>query len=319
MAVSKHGPAPVALAHTSTRPFGPAQHEGGKSEKHGIARLALRGHVPSLPLILFTAPLLVFLLLVYVVPFLGIAAWSVTLPKPGFGQYAKIAVDPLVSSVFVRTARVCVTVTVFAVVAAYAVAYVWVRGTLMQRRIVELCILIPFWISLLTRAFGWLALLSSRGVLNTWLMAAGLVDAPLALVRNEGSVVAGMVHVLIPFAVFPLASAMRTVDERVLLAARGLGASRGRIFWSVFLPMTAPGLVGAALITFVFTLGFFVTPAILGGGRSIMAAELVYLRMFQSPDWGLGAAVSVALVAIVAALMALLFRFARPALMGSVR
>lgn len=268
---------------------------------------------------LLITPLLAFLLLVYVVPFLGIAKWSLTLPTPGFGQYEKLLGDQLVFSVFVRTFRICLVVTVLAVVAAYAIAYIWVRGALWQRRVVELCILVPFWISLLTRAFGWLALLSNRGLLNTWLIGAGLIDSPLALVRNEGSVVAGMTHVLIPFAVFPLASAMRAVDERVLLAARGLGASRLRIFWSVFLPMTLPGIIGAALIVFVFTLGFFVTPAILGGGRSIMAAELIYLRMFQSPDWGLGAAVSVVLVVIVAGLMALLFRFARPALMGSVR
>ena len=273
----------------------------------------------ALPIILFTAPLLAFLLLVYALPFLGIAAWSVTLPTPGLGQYEKLVGDPLVASVFVRTFRICVAVTVVAVAAAYAIAYVWVRGALWQRRVLELCILIPFWISLLTRAFGWLALLSNRGLINTWLQAAGLIDSPLSLVRNEGSVVAGMVHVLIPFAVFPIASAMRAVDERVLLAARGMGASRLRIFWSVFLPMTASGVIGAALIVFVFTLGFFVTPAILGGGRSVMVAELVYLRMFQSPDWGLGAAISVALVAIVAGLMALLFRFARPALMGAAR
>ncbi len=128
-----------------------------------------------------------------------------------------------------------------------------------------------------------------------------------------------MTHVLIPFAAFPLASAMRSVDERVLLAARGLGASRLRIFWRVFLPMTMSGVIGAALIVFVFGLGFFVTPAILGGGRSIMAAELVYLRMFQSPDWGLGAAVSVTLVVIVGALLAFLYRFAKPALLGGPR
>jgi putative spermidine/putrescine transport system permease protein len=112
--------------------------------------------------------------------------------------------------------------------------------------------------------------------------------------------------------VFPLASAMRAVDERVLLAARGLGASRTRIFWSVFVPMTLPGIVGAALIVFVFALGFFVTPAILGGGRSVMVAELVYLRIFQSPDWGLGAAISVVLVLIVGGLMAALYRYIRP-------
>jgi putative spermidine/putrescine transport system permease protein len=265
------------------------------------------------------APLLAFLTLVYIVPFLGIAQWSVTLPKPGLGQYERLATDPLVLSVFVRTFRICAIVTIVSVAAAYAIAYVWVRGTLLQRRLTELCILIPFLISVLTRAFGWLALLSSRGLVNTWLQASGLIDSPLQLARNEFGVVLGMVHVLIPFAAFPLASAMRSVDERVLLAARGLGASRLRIFWRVFLPMTASGLIGSALIVFVFTLGFFVTPAILGGGRSIMVAELVYLRMFQSPDWGLGAAVSVVLVLIVGVLMAALFRFARPAMIGGGR
>jgi putative spermidine/putrescine transport system permease protein len=267
----------------------------------------------------FIAPLLAFLALVYVVPFVGVAEWSVTLPKPGVGQYERLASDPLVLSVFVRTFRICAIVTATSVAAAYAVAYVWVRGTRWQRRLTELCILIPFLISILTRAFGWLALLSNRGLVNSWLQASGLIDGPLQLTYNEFSVILGMTHALTPFAAFPLASAMRSVDERVLLAARGLGASRLRVFWSVFLPMTASGVIGAALIVFVFTLGFFVTPAILGGGRSIMAAELVYLRMFQSPDWGLGAAVSVVLVLIVALLMAALFRLARPALLRGAR
>jgi len=267
----------------------------------------------------FIAPLLVFLSLVYAAPLLGVASWSVTLPKPGLGQYERLVTDPLVFSVFLRTFRICLIVTVLSVVAAYAIAYVWVRGTRLERRLVEFCILIPFWISILTRAFGWLALLSNRGLINTWLQAAGLIAGPLPLAYNEFSVILGITHVLTPFAAFPLASSMRSVDERVLLAARGLGASRLRIFWTVFAPMTGSGVVGAALIVFVFTLGFFVTPAILGGGRSIMAAELVWLRMFQSPDWGLGAAISVALVAMVGVLMAALFRLARPALLGGSR
>ncbi|WP_131115287.1 ABC transporter permease [Lichenihabitans psoromatis] len=279
----------------------------------------MRASAPRLASLLLLGPLLAFLTLVYLLPFLGIAEWSVTLPTPGFGQYERLTGDSLVLSVFLRTFRICAIVTVVSVVSAYAITYVWVRGSRLQRSIAELCILIPFWISVLTRAFGWLALLSNRGLINAWLMGAGLIDSPLQLSRNEASVILGMTHVLIPFAVFPLASAMRAVDERVLLAARGLGASRLRIFWSVFLPMTASGVIGAGLIVFVFTLGFFVTPAILGGGRSIMVAELVYLRMFQSPDWGLGAAVSVVLVLIVGILMALLFRLARPALMGSAR
>ncbi|MGA0561432.1 ABC transporter permease [Ancylobacter sp. VNQ12] len=276
----------------------------------------MRNRTAIWPALALTAPLVLFLACAYALPFLGVALWSVTLPELGVGQYQRLAGDPLVLSVFTRTFRICLIVTVIAVACAYAITYVWVRGSRLQRRIIEICIFVPFWISLLTRAFGWLALLSNRGLFNTWLQALGLIDSPLALVRNEPSVIAGMVHVLIPFAVLPLASAMRSVDERVLLAARGMGASRLRIFWSVFLPLTLPGVIGATLIVFVFSLGFFVTPAILGGGRSIMVAELVYLRMFQSPDWGLGAAISVALVLIVAGLMALLSRFAGLALTG---
>jgi len=275
--------------------------------------MAMRGGASGLSKLALISPLILFLGLAYGVPFLGVVTWSVTLPEPGLGQFATLLTDPLVQSVFVRTFRICAAVTVASVIAAYAIAFVWVRGTPVQRRVAEFCILVPFWISVLTRAFGWVALLSNRGLINSWLEALGFIDEPLTLVRNELGVIIGMTHFLIPFAVFPLASAMRSLDERVLLAARGLGAGRTRIFWSVFVPMTKAGIIGAALIVFVFALGFFVTPAILGGGRSVMVAELVYLRIFQSPDWGLGAAISVVLVLIVGALLALLFRLVRPA------
>jgi putative spermidine/putrescine transport system permease protein len=256
-------------------------------------------------------PLMLLLGLAYLLPFLGVVRWSVTLPEPGLGQYHAALTDPLVLSVFWRTLRICAVVTVVAVAAAYVVTLLWVRGSPLQRLLVELCILIPFWISVLTRAFGWLALLSNKGLLNSWLMSLGVLSQPLTLVRNEFGVIVGMVHFLIPFAAFPLATTFRGLDERVLMAARGMGASRARIFWQVMVPMTRAGVLGAALLVFVFALGFFVTPAILGGGRSVMAAELVYLRIFQSPDWGLGAAVSVILMICVGALLALMMRQGR--------
>jgi putative spermidine/putrescine transport system permease protein len=261
---------------------------------------------------LLIAPLLLLLAVAYIVPFLGVVKWSFTLPELGVGNYGRAITDPLIISVFVRTFRICAFVTVFAVLAAYAISLIWVRGTPGQRLAAELCILIPFWISVLTRAFGWVALLSNRGLVNTWLTQIGIISEPLTLVRNEFGVILGMTHFMIPFAVFPIASAMRSLDERVLLAARGMGASRTRTFLQVFLPMTGPGILGAAIMVFVFALGFFITPAILGGGRSVMAAELIYLRIFQSPDWGLGAAISVLMMLIVGLLLALLMRYARP-------
>ncbi len=253
-------------------------------------------------------PLLLLLGAAYVLPFLGVIEWSVTLPEPGLGQYRTALTDPLILGVIWRTIRICVMVTILSVAAGYVLTLIWVRGGPVARLVIELCILIPFWISVLTRAFGWLALLSNRGIVNGWLQSLGIVAEPLTLVRNEFGVIVGMVHFLIPFAVFPLATAMRTVDERVLMAARGMGASRAHIFWQVFVPMTRNGIIGAALLVFVFALGFFVTPAILGGGRSVMVAELIYLRIFQSPDWGLGAAISVILMVTVGALLALMMR-----------
>ena len=263
------------------------------------------------PMILL-APLLMFLALAYVLPFAGIIGWSFTIPEPGLQNYSAALTDPLILSVFWRTLRICAIVTVISVVMGYILALLWVRGSPLVRTLTELCILIPFWISVLTRAFGWLALLSSRGLLNGWLEGMGLIDDPLRLVRNEFGVIVGMVHFMIPFAVFPLASAMRTVDERVLMAARGMGASRTRVFWQVFVPMTAAGIIGAALLVFVFAIGFFITPAVLGGGRSVMVAELIYLRIFQSPDWGLAAAVSVILMVAISALLALLLKQLSP-------
>lgn len=258
--------------------------------------------------VVLLGPLLLFLGLAYALPFLGVIRWSVTLPEPGLGQYQTALSDPLILSVFWRTLRICAMVTVLSVAAGYSIALLWVRGSPLVRVLAELCIIIPFWISSLTRAFGWLALLSNRGLINGWLQSIGLLDDPLALVRNEVGVVIGMVHFMIPFAVFPLATAMRNVDERVLMAARSMGAGRARIFWQVYVPMTAAGITGAALLVFVFSIGFFITPAILGGGRSVMVAELIYLRIFQSPNWGLAAAISVILMVSIVGLLALLLR-----------
>ncbi|MCZ4353343.1 ABC transporter permease [Roseovarius aestuarii] len=267
---------------------------------------------PFLRPMILLAPLLMFLGLAYVLPFAGVVGWSVTLPEPGVQNYSAALSDPLILSVFWRTLRICAIVTVISVTMGYMLALLWVRGSPLVRTLTELCILIPFWISVLTRAFGWLALLSSRGLLNSWLEGLGIIDDPLRLVRNEFGVIVGMAHFMIPFAVFPIASAMRSVDERVLMAARGMGASRTRIFTRVFVPMTATGIMGAALLVFVFAIGFFITPAILGGGRSVMVAELIYLRIFQSPDWGLAAAVSVILMVAISALLALLLKQLSP-------
>lgn len=257
------------------------------------------------------APLPLLLLLLYGLPLAGVMGWSVTLPTPGLEQYRQVVTDSSIRDVLLRTFRLCLTTTVLALAIGYLLSYCWVFASRPWQRVVELAVFVPMWISVLVRAFGWLIALGNEGILNAWLMGIGLIHEPLQMTRNEFGVVIGMVHFMVPYAIFPLASSMRQLDRRTLLAARGLGAGGLRTFWTVLVPQTLPGLLGAFLIVFVFCLGFFITPAILGGGQTAMIAEYVYLQMFQTNNWGLGAALSLTLLAFIGLMAALLIRASR--------
>lgn len=260
---------------------------------------------------LLLVPLPLLLVLFYLLPFIGVVSWSFTLPEPGIEQYQRIASDPAIHDMLLRTLRLCLTVSLLALVIGYLLAYCWVFSPPFLQRMVEICVFIPFWISVLVRAFGWLIALRSNGVINDSLLSLGWIEHPLQLTRNELGVVIGMLHFMIPYALFPLLSSMRQLDQRVLLASRGLGAGALRTFWQVLLPQTLPGLLGAFIMVFVFCLGFFITPVLLGGGQTVMIAEYVFLQMFQTSNWGLGAALSLVLLALVSALIWLLMRITR--------
>ncbi|WP_026381109.1 ABC transporter permease [Afifella pfennigii] len=254
------------------------------------------------------------LLAVYALPFLGVVFWSFSRPEPGLGNFAQIAQDGHVHGILLTTFRICAITTVLAVVMAYVVATCWAFASRTGRILIEVFVLIPFWVSPLIRAFAWILVLRGDGVLNNWLIGTGLVDAPLSLVRNEFGVVVGMVHFMVPYALFPIMSSFSQLDTRLLLASRGLGAGRLRTFWQVLFPLTLPGTIGAAVMVFVLSLGFFVTPAILGGGRVVMIAEYIYQQLFQLSDWGLAAALAVVVVAVVGVLVWLLNRMGGTAL-----
>ncbi|MEX0305661.1 MAG: ABC transporter permease [Leisingera sp.] len=251
-------------------------------------------------------------LAVYLAPLLGVFGWSVSRPEPGAENYVRMLTDADALNIMLRTARVCILVTLTSVLLAYLLAYHWVFGSPARKLFMELCIFIPFWISVLIRAFGWVVILRNKGILNETLLSIGAIAEPLTLVRTEFSVILGMVHFLVPFAVFPIASVMRQIDSRVLLASRGMGASPAFTFWNIFLPLTVPGILASVIIVFVFALGFFITPAILGGGKIVMIAEYIYIQMFQTSNWGFGAALSIGVLAVVAAMAGLLFKVIRP-------
>lgn len=147
--------------------------------------------------------------------------------------------------------------------------------------------------------------------MNEALTALGLIDKPLALMFNTTGVIIGMVHVLLPYMVFPIYSAMLRVDRDLLLAAEGLGASGGKVFRRVFLPLTMPGVVAGTALVFIISLGFYITPALLGGGKVIMIAVLIEQQVRQFLEWGFAAALSILLLGAAVFVYVLLNKLGR--------
>ena len=257
---------------------------------------------------LLVAPALVLMLVFYVWP-VGRVLWiSVTEPRPGLGNYALLFTSASVQRVLATTARICVLTTAITLGLAYLVAYALTHASAAARRVMMLGVLLPLWISVLVRAFAWVALLRREGLVNKALLSGGLIDQPLALIWNELGVVIGMVHYMLPFGILPLYAQMSGIDRRCIAAARGLGATPGQAFWRVFLPLSLPGLIGAGVLVFIFSLGFFVTPAILGGGKTLMIAEFINVQIHELVRWGPGTMLASTLVLVIALILGVLSR-----------
>ncbi len=265
-----------------------------------------RSRVQASPYWLLLLPLLVPLVLLYLVP-LGRVLWiSFTDPTPGLANYERLLAFPALQRVLFTTLRIGAITTGLALLLGYLVAYVMVHAGPRHRLWVTAFVLVPFWVSLLVRAFAWLTLLRTEGVINQALLGWRLVGQPLALVHNELGVVIGMVHYMVPYAVLPLYANMQGIDPRLADASRSLGAGPLTTFLRIFLPLSLPGIAAAGVLVFIFSLGFFVTPALLGGGRVVMIAEYVSVQILQTVRWGVGTMMaSVLLLTVVLLLLAM--------------
>lgn len=258
--------------------------------------------------LLLAAP--VFLLaFLYLYPLSKVLWLSVTVPTPGFGNFAKLYTSDAIRHIVWTTARLSAITTVISLLLGYAIAYAVLHVRQRHAELLLFFVLLSFWLSVLIRAFAWLTLLQNRGLVNTLLLDWGLIDAPVTLVRNEFGVVLGMVHYMIPFAVLPLYANMKGIDPRLVPAARGLGATPGEAFFKVYLPMSVPGLISAGILVFVFSLGFYVTPALLGGGKTIMIAEYIAVQITDTLNWGLGTMLATSLLLTVFGLLAVMSFF----------
>jgi putative spermidine/putrescine transport system permease protein len=258
--------------------------------------------------VLLFAPL-VLLAALYLFPLSRVLWLSVTVPSPGFGNFEQLVSSSAIQRVLWTTLRICVLTTALALLIGYAVAYAALHLRGWRGEALLFFVLLSFWLSVLIRAFAWLTLLQSRGIVNTWLMGAGLIDQPLTLIRNEFGVVLGMVHYMIPYAALPLYANMKGIDPRLVPAARGLGAGPVHAFLKVYLPMSTPGLISAGILTFIFSLGFYVTPALLGGGRTIMISEYIAVQINDTLNWGVGSMLATTLLLSIFAILAAMSLF----------
>jgi len=255
---------------------------------------------------LVVLPAVAMLVLLYLVPLGNVLLSSVTDPRPGLDNYALLFTNAGVQKSLLTTVRIAAITTACALLLGYGVAYAMRAASTRTQRLMLVLVLLPFWISILVRSFAWIALLGPQGPLNSALMAWGLIDDPITLVRNETGVLIGMVHVMVPYAVLTLYANMRGIDGGLVSAARSLGASRWQAFRMVFLPLTVPGLVGAGLLVFILSLGFYITPALLGGGKVLMIAEYVALQINETLRWGLATMLAATLmIAVLGTLWAL--------------
>ncbi len=211
--------------------------------------------------------------------------------------------------IFQTTFEVSLLTTGICILIGYPLAYFMSQ---LPSKIANLClitVLLPFWTSLLVRTYAWLVLLQKRGLINDWGISLGLWDEPLKMVHNMSGTLIGMVHIMLPFLILPVYGAMRSMNRDYLKAASNLGASPVKAFWTVFFPLSAPGLFAGALIVFVLCLGFYVTPAVLGGGKVIMVSMKIASNIELFVNWGAASAMGVVLLLLTVAVLWFASRF----------
>lgn len=254
-------------------------------------------------------PALAIMIIFYIFPVLGIWQISFTEPETGVANYARMMESSAVRTSFLITFRVAAITTIGCLILGYIVAYAISNFASRLTPLMLALVILPFWVSVLIRSFSWIVLLGRSGLVNDTLRDAGLIETPIRLMHNELGVLIAMIHVMLPFAILPMLTNMRGISDAYVKAARGLGAGEWTAFWHVYFPQTLPGVLSGALLVFVLALGFYITPALLGGGRVLMISEYITYQIQEFLNWGLGSALSVALLVATALVLLIASRF----------
>jgi putative spermidine/putrescine transport system permease protein len=257
---------------------------------------------------LLVLPALILIVGVFIYPVGRLLLRSVSEPVWGLQNFRELLAQPVYFNALVNTVVISGSVTLLCLLAGYPLAFTIARARGRVQRLLIFAVLIPFWSSILVRTFAWLVLLQSRGLVNRTLIDLGIIDMPIVMVHNRIGVLVGMVHILLPFMVLPLYSVMVRIDASYTNAAASLGARPVRNFLRVYLPLSWPGIINGTVLVFVMGLGYFITPALLGGAGDTMIAQLIEVEVADLGRWGVAGALALVLMFGVTVTFALLFR-----------
>lgn len=249
-------------------------------------------------------PAIILVAVAFIVPVSVIISRSFTDPTLGFQNYEWLVGNDTAREIIFRTIRTALIATLATAVIAYPYAYLMATTTPLVRGILMVVVLLPFWTSMMVRAFAWIIILQRNGVLNTVLESIGL--PPVSILGTNTAVIIGMCQILMPFMVLPMVSVMIGIDARLPLAGKVMGASPLKAFFTVYFPLSMPGVFAGSLIVFILSLGFYVTPALLGSPREQILPNALYSQVLELLQWGRGGALALALLVLVGAIFLLI-------------
>jgi ABC-type spermidine/putrescine transport system permease subunit I len=256
--------------------------------------------------LLLAAPLLFFMLAFYAVPVLSMLMRSVNDPAWTWSHYASLAADTVFLKVLSNTLATSLIVTLGTLVLGYPVALSLARAP-RHAPVTLVLILVPLWTSVLVRSYAWMVLMGRHGLINEALLALGMIDQPLHILNTPRATQIAMIHILLPYMVLPIANALRQIDPSLPRASSGLGATPWSTFRQITLPLSMPGVAAGTLLVFVLALGFYITPAMLGGPREITLSMLIAQQVEQL-NWAYAATLSTVLLATTLLIIAGLSR-----------
>lgn len=230
--------------------------------------------------------------------FIGIASWREFVSALSFDNFVVLANDDLYVAAILSSVRIAATASLITLVIAYPLAYTIARARKRQQNLFLMLVLLPFWTSFLIRIYAWLVILKPEGLLNAALLNLGLIDAPLDLLNREEAVILGIVYAYLPFMVLPLYATLERLDDRLVEAARDLGAPPWKAFLLITVPLSWPGIVAGLTLVLVPAIGEFVIPDLLGGPDTLMIGRILWLEFFSNRDWPLASALALILLSL---------------------